>query len=249
MRPALFAILAADALLLCVVGAASYALARSALAPLVVAREREERFSADVAHELRTPLGAIASIAQTTAADDASAAAAALRSIARRATESGELIADLLTLARASEVESLDCEPVDLAIVADHARRERTAERRITLACECESAIVIGDERRLRQLVRNLLDNAFAHARSRVDLVVTTRNGTAELCVEDDGPGLDPEVLPHLFERFAKGRASSGSGLGLAICRWIVRAHGGDLTYLGGSRFVARFPEATNPMD
>lgn len=94
MRPALFAILAADALLLCVVGAASYALARSALAPLVVAREREERFSADVAHELRTPLGAIASIAQTTAADDASAAAAALRSIARRATESGELIAD-----------------------------------------------------------------------------------------------------------------------------------------------------------
>lgn len=108
---------------------------------------------------------------------------------------------------------------------------------------------MIGDERRLRQLVRNLLDNAFAHARSRVDLVVTTRNGTAELCVEDDGPGLDPEVLPHLFERFAKGRASSGSGLGLAICRWIVRAHGGDLTYLGGSRFVARFPEATNPMD
>ena len=176
MRPALLAILAVDALLLCAVGAASFALAKAALAPLVVAREREERFSADVAHELRTPLGAIASLAEAASAGDVRAAPVALDGIARRALECGELVADLLTLARASDAESLDCEPVDLAIVAQRVARERVNENAsIVLDCTFESAIVVGDERRLRALVRNLLDNAYAHARSRIDLAVARR--------------------------------------------------------------------------
>ena len=245
MRPALLAILAVDALLLCAVGAASFALARAALAPLVVAREREERFSADVAHELRTPLGAIASLAEAASAGDVRAAPAALDSIARRAIECGELVADLLTLARASDAESLDCEPVDLAIVAQRVCRERANENAsIVLAFSFESAVVMGDERRLRALVRNLLDNAYAHARSRIDLAVTVASGEARLSVQDDGPGVEPAVLPRLFERFAKGQASNGSGLGLAICRWVARAHGGDIECTGGSRFVARIPAA-----
>ena len=232
-----------DVLLLCIVGIASFALARAALAPLVVAREREERFSADVAHELRTPLAAIASTAEAASSGNIEAAPAVLRGIARRAIESGDLVADLLTLARASDAESLDREPVDLAIVAQSVARERTSERgTIALECAIDCAIVLGDERRLRQLVRNLLDNAFAQAKSRVGLTVAVVGDAAQLTVQDDGPGVDPDVVPRLFERFAKGRASTGSGLGLAICRWVARAHGGDVRYEGGSRFVARIP-------
>jgi len=246
MRPALYAILSVDALLLLAVGAASYVLARAALQPLVIARQREERFAAEVAHELRTPLGAIASMAeaaQTTA--EPAAVRDALASIARRAIDCGELVGHLLTLARASDADALDREPVDLAIVAQLVIRDRDAHRgTVAVDGTFESAIVLGDERRLRQLVRNLLDNAFSHARSRVGVTVSAESGIARLTVEDDGPGVPPDVVPRLFERFAKDRRSKGSGLGLAICRWIVRAHGGTIDFTGGSRFVATLPTA-----
>lgn len=247
MRPAVLTILTADALLLCAVGAASFVLARSALQPLVAAREREERFSADAAHELRTPLAAIASTAEAVEPGDDRSATVALASIARRAAECGALVGDLLTLARASDAESLQCEVVDLAILTELVGRERAeANRTIALAGTYQSAIVIGDERRLRQLVRNLLDNAYAHARTRIEVDVRVRAGQALLSIADDGPGVDADVVPRLFERFAKGRSSRGSGLGLAIGRWIARAHGGNITYVGGSRFIAALPHATS---
>jgi signal transduction histidine kinase len=67
-------------------------------------------------------------------------------------------------------------------------------------------------------------------------------DGCARLCVDDDGPGVPPELAPRLFERFAKGGDSRGSGLGLAICRWVANAHGGDIRHAGGARFVVRIP-------
>jgi two-component system OmpR family sensor kinase len=75
-------------------------------------------------------------------------------------------------------------------------------------------------------------------------VTVTCEPGGARLSVEDDGPGVAPEVSPHLFERFAKARDSKGSGLGLAICRWVVHAHGGTIEFAGGSRFLVMLPLA-----
>lgn len=251
MRPALYAILSFDLLLLLAVGAASNALARAALRPLVLARQREERFAADVAHELRTPLGAIASVAQAAVDEDPAAVRASFATIARRALECSALIGDLLTLARGSDRDALVREPVDLAMLTERVVREAEANANananaltnaIVFDATHQSAIVDGDERRLLQLVRNLVWNAQRYARSRVTIRLEARAERAILAVDDDGPGVAPELLPRLFERFAKGADSPGSGLGLAICRWVARAHGGEIVYERGSRFVVALP-------
>ncbi len=243
MRPALYAILSCDAVLLLLVGIASYALASAALRPLAVAREREERFAADIAHEMRTPLGAIASVAQAAVGGDTTETNRALETIARRAIESGAMVGDLLTLARASDSDALDRQPVDFGDVVSRVCREAdatAAEPNIVLTVA--TAIVDADERRLVQLVRNLIDNARERARSQVVVDVRVTDGYAILSVDDDGPGVPPELVPRLFDRFAKGPDSRGSGLGLAICRWVATAHGGDIRYAGGARFIARIP-------
>jgi signal transduction histidine kinase len=245
LRPALYAIASVDALLLLAVGTASYALARQALRPLVEAREREARFASDVAHELRTPLGAIASMAETAQADATDPSRRTFASIARRALECGELVGDLLTLARADGFEALDREPVDLAIVVRQVLRDRAcSDEPIGVDVRYESAIVVGDERRLRQLARNLIDNAFAHARSRIEIAVNVERGFAKFSVDDDGPGVPAGLAPRIFDRFVKGPHSKGSGLGLAISRWIANAHGGRIDFTGGSHFEVRLPAA-----
>ena len=243
MRPALYAILSCDALLLVVVGVASYALASAALRPLSLAREREERFAADIAHEMRTPLGAIASVAQAAIGGDADEKQHALATIARRAIESGALVGDLLTLARTSGADALECEPVDLAgVVGRVCQDAASVSPGIAFQTDLRSTIVAGDERRLAQLVRNLLDNARERARSRVTIELAAAGGRARLTVDDDGPGVPPELESRLFDRFAKGDDSRGSGLGLAICRWVARAHAGDIEHAGGARFIVLIP-------
>jgi signal transduction histidine kinase len=235
-----------DAVLIVGVGLASYALARAAVRPLTLAREREARFAADAAHELRTPLAAIASLAQAAREGTSEERRAALEAIADRALRAGALLGDLLTLARRGDADVLQREPVDLAGIATRVARD-TNSGAVALDVRVASAIVDGDERRLEQLVRNLLANALRHAGSRVSLSVAPDGGSALLRVEDDGPGVSPEVVPRLFERFAKGADSPGSGLGLAICRWVARAHGGEVAYEGGSRFCARLPLGRYP--
>lgn len=243
MRPALYAILSCDALLLLIVGVASYALASAALRPLALAREREERFTADIAHEMRTPLGAIAAVSQAAIGGDPEDAQRALATIARRAIESGELVGDLLTLARASDADALEREPVDLGdIVARVCRDAAAAHPQPPIEATVATAIVTGDERRLLALTRNLVENARERARSRVVVDLTSADGYAILTVDDDGPGVPPELEGRLFERFAKGNDSRGSGLGLAICRWVANAHGGEIRHAGGARFVVRIP-------
>jgi two-component system OmpR family sensor kinase len=237
------AILLIDTALVLAVGLASYWLARAAVRPLALARAREERFAADIAHELRTPLSVIASVAQAAREDAGGPAAEALNTIARRALEAGELISDLLTLARGDGADVLDIEPVDFgALVARAAHDFDGAHGGVALESNFGSAIVDGDQRRLLQLARNLFANAFRHARSRVVAGVRASDGWATLTVEDDGPGVPEALKARLFQRFAKGSDSRGSGLGLAICRWVARSHGGDVTLEEGSRFVARVP-------
>ena len=97
-----------------------------------------------------------------------------------------------------------------------------------------EPAVVTGDAARLRQLVVILVDNAIRHSPSggRVSVRVGADGSVATLTVEDEGPGIDVEALPHLFERFyrAPGAPGGGTGLGLAIAAWIVDRHGGRIT-------------------
>jgi signal transduction histidine kinase len=233
-----------DLPLLLVAGAASYALAILSVRPLVEAREREARFAAEAAHELRTPLARIASVAQRASGEsDPAARDDAFARIAALAVDASGTISDLLTLVREERVAAKLSEPVDLGALA---RRSVEASRRDGVRYEVAAQgelWVEGDERRLRRLAENLLENANRHARAEVRVAVEPDGERVALSVEDDGPGVPAELRERIFERFVRGDQDQvGSGLGLAICRAIARAHGGDVVLEGGSRFVVRLP-------
>jgi signal transduction histidine kinase len=248
MRRVGLVIAAFDLPLLVVVGIVSAVLARISVGPMLAARERERQFVADAAHGLRSPLATIATVAQAAGntADEHSRASFDL--ISKTALDSSDLISELLTLARDPDVRLLDREPVDLGALGAQCATEfvtRAHNRGIALNVATTSAIVDGDARRLRELIRNLLDNALRHARTSVTLSVT--NGTnAEVVVEDDGPGIPQSERERIFERFARGADDTeGSGLGLPIARWIAQAHEGSLDLddrNAGARLVARLP-------
>lgn len=250
MRHVIVTIAALDAPLVILVALASFALARATIAPLEAARERERLFAADAAHELRSPLAAIAAIAQAARASAPPPERTAFEKIAQSAFVASDVVTDLLTLARDPARRALQCEPVDLGAIVASASRETEPianARGVRLESSPASAIVDGDERRLRELVRNLLENAVRHARSSVS-VASRRTGTlCEIVVDDDGNGIAALERERIFERFYRGRDDgSGTGLGLAIVRWIARAHDGvvsvDDAPLGGARFVAAIP-------
>jgi signal transduction histidine kinase len=236
-----------DLPLLAIVAIASYVLARISVQPLAVARAREERFAADAAHELRTPLATIATVAQAARAADPQTQERALETIAARALDASTMVSDLMLLMRQDDAERRLHEPVDLAVVARTTVRD-AIDRGGPIAVECrvpdDGAYVIGEERALRRLVGNLIENALRHARTTVTVTV---EGGAQivLSVDDDGPGVADDDRERIFERFYKARSDGpGSGLGLAICRRIAAGHGGTLGLEGPARFVARLPQA-----
>jgi two-component system OmpR family sensor kinase len=250
MRRVVTTLLAIDAPVVAIVAFASYALARATIAPLEAARQRERVFAADAAHELRSPLTAISAVAQAARANASADAKAAFEAIARSAHEASDVVTDLLTLARDPARHALHCEPVDLAAVVTGTSRdaEPIAEARgVRIESAPASAIVDGDERRLRELAGNLLQNAIRHAHRTVS-IVSRRNGQlCEIVVDDDGDGVPPEERERIFQRFyRRANDATGTGLGLAIVRWIARAHDGtvtvDATPSGGARFVAAIP-------
>jgi signal transduction histidine kinase len=100
----------------------------------------------------------------------------------------------------------------------------------------CQDALVQGDRHRLKQLLLNLTDNAIKYTQpeGQINLALTRQNGTAELMITNTGPGIAPEKLPRVFQRFYRGDPAhnnevEGCGLGLSIAEWIVKAHGGDI--------------------
>ncbi len=254
MRRVLVTLLLIDVPLVVFVGIASYVLARAAIAPLDAARERERIFAADAAHELRSPLAAIAGIAQTARAGAPPESRDAFEAITRTAMEASAIVGDLLTLARDPERNALHCEPVDLAAIVTRCSRENAgaaSARGVHLESSAESAIVNGDERRLKELARNLLENAIRHANASVRIASRQNGRTCEIVVEDDGGGVPLGERERIFERFyRRSNDGSGTGLGLAIVRWIACAHDGSVTIAdapeGGARFVAALPAYTN---
>jgi signal transduction histidine kinase len=224
MQRVLATIVAFDLPLLILVGIASWFLAKLSIAPLEAAQMRERQFVADAAHELRSPLATIASVAQSSGD---------LSIISRTALDASETIADLLTLARSPNGTMLQREPTDLAMVARtciEELRPRAEAASIALDVQLESAIINGDARRLRELIRNLLENALRYARTKIAIHCGPRNGGATLSISDDGKGVRPEDRNRIFERFFRADdATEGTGLGLSIAQWVAHAHDGSI--------------------
>src|SRR5687768_3223356 len=232
----------------------------------------QERFVGDASHELRTPLTAIRGnvdvLLRQARLDgrrlDPSDLTPALDDIRRESDRMRRLLEDLLLLARADADASNDPnktapirhELVRLDEIASEAVRsaEALASGQL-LELEAPRGVAVpGDPDRLHQLVMILLDNAIRHTppggRIRVAVAVTP-DGQARIAVRDEGEGIAPEHLPHLFERFyradgARGRSSGGTGLGLAIAQAICRAHGGEISVTSapdqGATFLVTLP-------
>ncbi len=222
---------------------------------------QQVRFTSDASHELRTPLALMISEAQTTLARERGAAEyrESLEHCLDSAQRMRGLVAALLELARLdADAEKTERERLDLAAVtAEHARRLEPLAREAGCRIETElhPAIVLGSEARIASIVGNLLSNAIHHNRpgGRVLVRVSAAGDEAVLEVEDDGPGIPPDALPHVFERFfrtdpSRTKSSGGAGLGLAICRSAAAAEGGAVEVRSepgkGSVFTARLPLA-----
>ena len=208
------------------------------------AREASERrlrrFVADASHELRTPLAAVRAYAElfTRGADRRpDDLARAMTGIGRESERMSVLVDDLLLLARLDEGRPLERGPVRLDdVVAEAVDAARTVEPERPVELDAESAVVLGDRDRLRQIVDNLLGNVRAHTppASPMRVSVGRENGHAVIEVADSGPGLTDEDLERVFERFyradpSRARASGGVGLGLSIVAAVAKAHGGDV--------------------
>lgn len=250
MRRVLLTILAFDVPLLIVVGVAAWILARASIAPLLAAQERERAFAADAAHALRSPLATIASLAQAHRADAPPQIAGVLTTIARAALDASATVGDLLTLARSAQPAALAKEPIDLgAVAADTANefRQMAFDRGVQLRVEPVSVIVEADERRVREMIRNLLSNALRHAKSSVRIRVAAGDD-AELVVTNDGEPVPADARERIFERFFRADGHmEGTGLGLAIVKWIASAHGGSVLVRDcergtGAEFVVCLP-------
>jgi signal transduction histidine kinase len=236
--------------------AVGWVYAGRALVPIRHSLARQREFAADASHELRTPLAIVRSgVEELRRADAGSKGPShpALDDIDAGVTRLASLVDDLLFLARAdSGGLVLDRGEVDLGettadALADLAGVAEAAGVRLSLAAE--PTLIAGDARRLVQLATILVDNAIRHGRpgGSVGVSVESRDGIAELIVADDGPGIPPAELEHVFDRFWRARSapSDGTGLGLAIATWIVEGHGGTIEAAnrpeGGARFAARF--------
>lgn len=222
---------------------------------LDAAATAQRRFVADASHELRSPLATIRQHAELGQAHPEATSVTELADVVHdEGLRMQGLVDALLLLARLDERAALHREPVDLDDLAfAEAARLRAAGVTVDVS-GVGAGRVEGDPRLLAQLVRNLVDNAARHTRSRVALSVTERDGLATLTVADDGAGIPPEERARVFERFvrldeARARDAGGSGLGLAIVRAIVEAEGGQVTVddgpLGGARFTVTMPSAS----
>ncbi len=215
----------------------------SALAQRAESDRRMRQFLADASHELRTPLAAIQGYAELTRQDSAELPATTEYALARVESEAvrmASLVSELLLLSRLEEGQDLENDIVDLVDLTIDAVNDAAVSgprHRWLTDLPDEPVWVRGDRARLHQLVTNLLSNARVHTPEGVTVTTAiTRTGScAELSVADNGPDIDKELLPHLFERFvradkARSHDSGGKGLGLAIVASIVEAHHGSVT-------------------
>ncbi|MEV7885043.1 HAMP domain-containing sensor histidine kinase [Streptomyces sp. NPDC002817] len=204
---------------------------------------RVRQFVADASHELRTPLASIRGYAELTRRGREQIGPDTRHALGRIESEAGRmtlLVEDLLLLARLDAGRPLQFEQTDLIpLVVDTISDTRAAgmDHNWRLDLPDEPALVSGDAARLQQVLINLLGNARKHTEPGTTITARIQRRGPWMCVdvEDNGQGIPPDLLPHVFERFARGdssrsRASGSTGLGLAIVQAVVTAHGGAVT-------------------
>ena len=203
------------------------------LARLEQASERQRRFVADVSHDLRSPLTAQRTQLEVAMAHPGSVDDEQLhRDLLAHVAEMDSLVGDLLFVVTDDE-RPRTRQPVDLEdVVLEEAVRVRRLGGPEVDTSTVSAAPVDGDPGELRRLVRNLAENAMAHAASRIVLRASAEGSAVVVDVVDDGPGVPPGEEEAVFERFHRGdsaRSRRGSGLGLSIARTIAERHGGTL--------------------
>ncbi|MGA8808047.1 MAG: ATP-binding protein [Thermoanaerobaculia bacterium] len=227
----------------------------------VEANRAKDTFLATVSHELRTPMTATLGWVRmlTVASVDKETMALALESIDRSTQAQARLIEDILDVSSIiSGKFRLTVAPVDLRGVITNAietLRPAATAKQISIGVHLDfTPLVEGDANRLQQIVWNLLSNAikFVPRGGHIEVHLVRTENAARIMVSDDGPGIDPAFLPHVFERFRQAdggsaRAHSGLGLGLAIVRHLAEIHGGSVTAesngLGkGATFTVELP-------
>jgi two-component system OmpR family sensor kinase len=229
-----------------------------ALAARQASETKVRHFVADASHELRTPLAAIRGYAELTRRFGASVPPDVAHAMSRVESEAARmtvLVEDLLLLARLDAGRPLVGAPVDLSrLVIDAVSDAHVAgpDHHWQLDQPAESLTVTGDAAGLHQVLANLLANARTHTPPGTTVTTSLRPSGAEVRMDvvDDGPGIPPDLLPEVFDRFARGdssrsRAAGSTGLGLAIVAAVVAAHGGTVGVTsepGRTVFTVRLP-------
>ncbi|HEX4226269.1 MAG TPA: HAMP domain-containing sensor histidine kinase [Pseudonocardiaceae bacterium] len=244
----LAAMLASGALGLVLAAVAGAWFGRRATTPVAAALALQRRFVSDASHELRTPLTHLSIRVQL------------LRRHLRRGAPQDQLTAEMdgvvgdaehlsviledLLLAADTRAETRT-DPIDLVVLAAQvvaAGTPAAAQRNISISCRPEnpSAVVGGSRGGLRRALTAILDNALQHAATSVTVTIRRTEGKVVVDIDDDGPGIEPAMLPHLFERFASARRDAGEsgrtdrlrhyGIGLALVSEIATRHGGTIT-------------------
>ncbi|WP_254509237.1 ATP-binding response regulator [Anatilimnocola floriformis] len=205
----------------------------------------KDEFLATLSHELRTPLQAIIGWTQLlkTGSLDPQDLAEGIRVIERNAQLQTQLISDLLDVARITSGKlRLDVQPVDPATIIESALiavlpAAQARGMRIQKMLDTSTGTINGDPARLQQVVWNLVNNAvkFTQKGGKVEVTLRRINSHVEIVVADNGPGIAPELLPSIFDRFRQGdstitRSHGGLGLGLAIAKQLVELHGGQIS-------------------
>ena len=222
---------------------------------------------ADVSHELMTPLtsmrGYLETLAMPSLARDPETRERYLRIVGDETRRLEHIVGDLLDLARLEawgaplDVQDVSVEGLVGAVSARHELDAAARGVRLRSSIEPGAEIVRGDARRLEQALQNLVANALRHtpAGGEVSIGCRLEGATAVIAVRDTGAGIDPQHLPHLFDRFYKVEASrgggeNGSGLGLSIVKAVMDRHGGAVAVVstpGGSTFELRLPAGDVP--
>jgi two-component system, OmpR family, sensor kinase len=234
---------------------------------------RVRQFVADASHELRTPLASIqgyTEFAERLVGDTDEQGslrnrrdlAHALRRVRDESRRMSQLVEDMLLLARLDAGRPIECEQVDLSdliINAVHDAHIAGPDHRWALDIPSESVSVIGDRSRLYQAVANLLSNARVHTPVGTKIVTSlaSKDRSVTMAVVDDRPGIPDDLLPNVFERFARGdgsrsRVSGSTGLGLAITRAVVKAHNGTIAVdsrQSGTCFTVTLPRLGSSTD